>query len=189
MEVLRAYEGEDIELQLPENLTVYDIDYLGVWCVAFKHNFGHVQIPHSDLWVPPALGQTRVKPEDILEAYSGNDRDVYQTDGVELGVELSSSTTTTNDPPRVHHNHQPSSTDCPSSGLAPQLNNGSCPDSQENVDAGASTTFTLPSQHLVLTLPALTLAVFSSSFSSFSFNLLPLSIVAAFAVAATLSLL
>ncbi|KAK8745431.1 hypothetical protein OTU49_000186, partial [Cherax quadricarinatus] len=62
LEVLRAYEGEDIELQLPENLTVYDIDYLGVWCVTFKHNFGHVQIPRPDeLWVPPALGQTRIK--------------------------------------------------------------------------------------------------------------------------------
>ncbi|XP_063869693.1 protein Skeletor, isoforms B/C-like isoform X2 [Scylla paramamosain] len=63
LDVLRAYEGEDIELQLPENLTVYDIDYLAVWCVAYKHNFGHVQIPPADdLWVPPALGQTRIKP-------------------------------------------------------------------------------------------------------------------------------
>ncbi|XP_042862288.1 protein Skeletor, isoforms B/C-like [Penaeus japonicus] len=63
MDVLRAYEGEDIELQLPENLTVYDIDYLGVWCVQFKDNFGHVQIPRpEELWVPPSLGQTRVKP-------------------------------------------------------------------------------------------------------------------------------
>ena len=62
LDVLRAYEGEDIELQLPENLTVYDIDYLAVWCVAYKHNFGHVQIPPADdLWVPPALGQTRIK--------------------------------------------------------------------------------------------------------------------------------
>lgn len=67
LDVLRAYEGEDIELQLPENLTVYDIDYLGVWCVAYKHNFGHVQIPHADdLWVPPALGQTRIKVSTVL---------------------------------------------------------------------------------------------------------------------------
>ncbi|XP_066978046.1 protein Skeletor, isoforms B/C isoform X3 [Macrobrachium rosenbergii] len=62
LDVLRRYEGEDIELQLPDNLTVYDIDYLGVWCVTFKHNFGHVQIPNAeDLWVPPSLGQTRIK--------------------------------------------------------------------------------------------------------------------------------
>lgn len=62
LDVLRSYEGEDIELQLPENMTVYDIDYLGVWCIQFKHNFGHVQIPRpEELWVPPSLGQTRVK--------------------------------------------------------------------------------------------------------------------------------
>ncbi|XP_042228432.1 protein Skeletor, isoforms B/C-like [Homarus americanus] len=62
LDILRTYEGEDIELQLPENLTVYDIDYLGIWCVTYKHNFGHVQIPRpEELWVPPALGQTRIK--------------------------------------------------------------------------------------------------------------------------------
>ncbi|KAK3890405.1 hypothetical protein Pcinc_005656 [Petrolisthes cinctipes] len=119
-----------------------------------------------------------IQPEDILEAYSGNDRDVYQIEGVEFS---------SNDPSRVHHN-QPSSTDCPSSGLAPQLNNGSCPDSQDNMDAGASSTFTLPSHHLVLTLPALTLAVFSS-FSSFNFLPLSIATTAAATAAATLSLL
>lgn len=61
-DVLRGYEGEDIEIQLPDNLTVYDIDYLAIWCVQYRHNFGHVMIPQaSELWVPPALGQTRIK--------------------------------------------------------------------------------------------------------------------------------
>ncbi|XP_026669797.1 protein Skeletor, isoforms B/C isoform X2 [Ceratina calcarata] len=56
---LRGYQGEDIEIILPGNLTVYDIDWLSVWCVLHKHNFGHVMIP-KDLDVPPALGQTQI---------------------------------------------------------------------------------------------------------------------------------
>jgi len=59
LEPLRAYEGEDIEIVLPGNLTVYDINWLAVWCVEYRHNFGHVLIPR-DLDVPPALGQTKI---------------------------------------------------------------------------------------------------------------------------------
>lgn len=36
-----------------------DIDWLAVWCVEYRHNFGHVIIP-KDLDVPPALGQTKI---------------------------------------------------------------------------------------------------------------------------------
>ncbi|XP_070165249.1 protein Skeletor, isoforms B/C [Polyergus mexicanus] len=56
---LRGYQGEDIEIVLPGNLTVYDIDWLAVWCVEYRHNFGHVLIPRG-LDVPPALGQTKI---------------------------------------------------------------------------------------------------------------------------------
>ncbi|GBP44118.1 hypothetical protein EVAR_81439_1 [Eumeta japonica] len=56
---LRGYQGEDIEIQLPGKMTAYDIDWLAVWCVAYKHNFGHVYLP-KDLDVPPALGQTKI---------------------------------------------------------------------------------------------------------------------------------
>lgn len=59
LDPLRGYQGEDIEIQLPGNLTVYDIDWLAVWCVEYRHNFGHVYIP-KDLDVPPALGQTKI---------------------------------------------------------------------------------------------------------------------------------
>ncbi|CAB3361583.1 Hypothetical predicted protein [Cloeon dipterum] len=61
LEPLRGYQGEDIEIQLPNNLTVYNIDWLSMWCVQYKHNFGHVMIP-KDLDVPPALGQTKITP-------------------------------------------------------------------------------------------------------------------------------
>ncbi|XP_067210806.1 protein Skeletor, isoforms B/C isoform X2 [Linepithema humile] len=56
---LRGYEGVDIEIVLPGSLTVYDISWLAVWCVEYRHNFGHVLIP-KDLDVPPALGQTKI---------------------------------------------------------------------------------------------------------------------------------
>lgn len=36
-----------------------DIDWLAVWCVEYRHDFGHVMIP-KDLDVPPALGQTKI---------------------------------------------------------------------------------------------------------------------------------
>ncbi|KAJ6637834.1 Protein Skeletor, isoforms B/C [Pseudolycoriella hygida] len=61
LEPLRAYQGEDIEIQLPGSLTVYDIDWLSVWSTTYHHNFGHVYIP-KDLDVPPALGQTKISP-------------------------------------------------------------------------------------------------------------------------------
>ncbi|XP_051157784.1 protein Skeletor, isoforms B/C isoform X2 [Leptopilina boulardi] len=59
LDPLRGYQGEDIEVVLPKNLTVYNIEWLSVWCVQYKHNFGHVLIP-KDLDVPPALGQTKI---------------------------------------------------------------------------------------------------------------------------------
>jgi len=54
MDVLGGYTGQDVELILPADLTVNDIDWLSMWCVAFKENFGHVMIPKG-LDVPEAL--------------------------------------------------------------------------------------------------------------------------------------
>ena len=58
--MLRGYQGEDIEIQLPGNLTMNDIDWLSVWCIRYKHNFGHVFIPKDLNNIPPALGQTKI---------------------------------------------------------------------------------------------------------------------------------
>ncbi|KAK4872480.1 hypothetical protein RN001_014509 [Aquatica leii] len=38
---LHAYHGQNLTITLPNGLTVNDIDYLSVWCIKFKHNFGH----------------------------------------------------------------------------------------------------------------------------------------------------
>ena len=70
-EPLRSYMGEDIEIQLPEPLTVYDIDWLSVYCIRNKKDFGHVFIP-KDLDVPPALGQTRITVNPFLKYYFFN---------------------------------------------------------------------------------------------------------------------
>lgn len=60
LEKLRGYQGEDIEIQLPGLWTVYDIEWLAVFCIRYRHNFGHVFIPKDLETVPPALGQTKV---------------------------------------------------------------------------------------------------------------------------------
>nr|XP_024216271.1 protein Skeletor, isoforms B/C [Halyomorpha halys] len=77
LDVLRGYQGEDIEIQLPGNLTVYDIDWLAVWCVQYRHNFGHVNIP-KDLDVPPALGQTKITTSSESPVVETNCRDLLE---------------------------------------------------------------------------------------------------------------
>ncbi|XP_064550220.1 protein Skeletor, isoforms B/C isoform X1 [Drosophila montana] len=76
LDPLRSYQGEDIEIQLPGSLTVYDIDWLSVWCVEYRHNFGHVFIP-KDLDVPPALGQTKITPSWWYSPTTTTPRPVY----------------------------------------------------------------------------------------------------------------
>ncbi|KAM8703020.1 hypothetical protein ACLKA7_005376 [Drosophila subpalustris] len=75
LEPLRGYQGEDIEIQLPGSLTVYDIDWLAVWCVEYRHNFGHVFIP-KDLDVPPALGQTKITTTTTPRPVYSNCREI-----------------------------------------------------------------------------------------------------------------
>lgn len=51
---LNAYSGQSINVTLPEGTTVDDIDYFGIWCIQYKHNFGYVDIP-KNLDVPFTL--------------------------------------------------------------------------------------------------------------------------------------
>jgi len=50
-DVIQGYDKQDIELTLPSDITVNDIDYLSVYCVSFHHLFGYVKIP-GNLNVP-----------------------------------------------------------------------------------------------------------------------------------------
>ncbi|KAF5292865.1 hypothetical protein FQR65_LT11117 [Abscondita terminalis] len=45
---LREYNGRNLTITLPGALIVDDIDYLGVWCIKFKHNFGHTYTKTKD---------------------------------------------------------------------------------------------------------------------------------------------
>ncbi|XP_071554175.1 protein Skeletor, isoforms B/C-like isoform X2 [Temnothorax nylanderi] len=93
---LRGYQGEDIEIVLPGNLTVYDISWLAVWCVEYRHNFGHVLIPR-DLDVPPALGQTKIttsstptpKVNNCKEILNGRIQVQWQLKGEDVQIRLS----------------------------------------------------------------------------------------------------
>lgn len=54
LEPLGAYDGQDIILELPGNLTIFDIDWLSIYDLSDQENYGSVFIP-SHLSVPPAL--------------------------------------------------------------------------------------------------------------------------------------
>ncbi|KAK4872482.1 hypothetical protein RN001_014511 [Aquatica leii] len=41
MEILKAYNGQNVTIKLPSDLTTDRVDYLAVWCIEHKHNFGH----------------------------------------------------------------------------------------------------------------------------------------------------
>ncbi|XP_071827126.1 uncharacterized protein [Apostichopus japonicus] len=42
---LSLYNRETIVITLPDGVTVFDVDYLSVWCEAFRVDFGHVALP------------------------------------------------------------------------------------------------------------------------------------------------
>ncbi|XP_023219736.1 protein Skeletor, isoforms B/C-like [Centruroides sculpturatus] len=51
---LKGYTGKDVLLTLPGNLTIFDIEWFGLYCIMFSENFGHVRIPR-DINVPPDM--------------------------------------------------------------------------------------------------------------------------------------
>lgn len=62
---LRKYSGETVVITLPEELTIYDFDYFGVWCQQFSVNFGQTKIPQLAR-VPPSPKMLGIKPENKL---------------------------------------------------------------------------------------------------------------------------
>lgn len=59
---LVRYDKKTIVLTLPDTLTIFDIDYFGVWCEAFTVDFGHVRLPQA-LNVPPSLKMLGISPQ------------------------------------------------------------------------------------------------------------------------------
>lgn len=62
---LRKYAGETVVITLPEELTIYDFDFFGVWCKEFQVNFGQTRIPQAAK-VPPSPKMLGIKPENKL---------------------------------------------------------------------------------------------------------------------------
>lgn len=62
---LRKYQGETVVISLPDETTIYDFDYFGVWCAEFQVNFGQTHIPQSAK-VPPSPKMLGIKPENKL---------------------------------------------------------------------------------------------------------------------------
>lgn len=62
---LRKYTGETVVISLPDELTVYDFDYFGVWCKEFQVNFGQTKIPQAAR-LPPSPKMLGIKPENKL---------------------------------------------------------------------------------------------------------------------------
>lgn len=59
---LRPYRGETVLLTLPDRKTIYDFDWLGIWCEEFQVDFGSVHIP-KHFRVPPSPAMLGLKPE------------------------------------------------------------------------------------------------------------------------------
>lgn len=60
---LSGYDERTIVLTLPDDLTVFDIDYLSIWSETLMVSFGHIMIP-PDLdpqSVPVALFTSKVR--------------------------------------------------------------------------------------------------------------------------------
>ncbi|KAI5714930.1 hypothetical protein M8J77_007726 [Diaphorina citri] len=57
LDPLRIYSNETIQLELPGDLTIFDIDWLSIYDVETGENFGSVIIPDSPN-VPPSLSKT-----------------------------------------------------------------------------------------------------------------------------------
>ncbi|XP_003741831.1 protein Skeletor, isoforms B/C [Galendromus occidentalis] len=49
---LHGYHGDDITIRLPPGVSVFDIDYFGLYCIYYTENFGHVNLRQDVLNVP-----------------------------------------------------------------------------------------------------------------------------------------
>lgn len=56
-------------LSLPGDLTIFDVDYFGVWCRLYYVDFANVKVPQS-LNVPPSLRMLGVTPQVSLIYYN-----------------------------------------------------------------------------------------------------------------------
>lgn len=71
---LGPYYSKDVLLTLPGNKTVYDIDWLSIWCSEFKIDFGSVIIPKNLNNLPPHF--IKEIPENEVGASHAGSKDL-----------------------------------------------------------------------------------------------------------------
>ncbi|XP_071964714.1 protein Skeletor, isoforms B/C-like isoform X2 [Antedon mediterranea] len=101
--LLPKFRRDTITVQLPDNVMVFDIDYIGIWSKTFQQDFGHVLIPdRRELNIPPFVESShKVTPTGVeevrptasqvrnSESLSTNYQVSWVIDGDEIDVELS----------------------------------------------------------------------------------------------------
>lgn len=70
LDPLRKYEGETVTLELPGDMTIFNIDWLAIFDLDTNTNYGSVLIPDG-LNVPPSLIKIQVHLQ-IINMYLKN---------------------------------------------------------------------------------------------------------------------
>lgn len=65
---LRAFNGETVDLELPDGLQLADVDYLSVWCERFGEDFGNIVFDDAIVATVPELAAGECAREDGEEA-------------------------------------------------------------------------------------------------------------------------
>ncbi|GAB6022740.1 hypothetical protein CHUAL_006836 [Chamberlinius hualienensis] len=81
---LGRYDGQSLVITLPGDLTIFDIDWLSVWCREFTVDFGHIKIP-KDLNVSPSLKMLGVAPQSKLNCEVLSDASGFEVRWVAAG--------------------------------------------------------------------------------------------------------
>ncbi|KAJ8041493.1 Hyalin [Holothuria leucospilota] len=75
---LPAYNGGTFTITLPENLTVFDIDFIGVWCETLSQDFGYLAITDEDRAnIPPFIAE---RPQNCVELIENRFQVAWQLD-------------------------------------------------------------------------------------------------------------
>ncbi|XP_033099248.1 protein Skeletor, isoforms B/C-like [Anneissia japonica] len=95
--VLPKFRRDTITIQLPDDVTVFDIDYLSVWSVITKQDLGHVRIPNRRMLnIPPYIKIEKTSTPTPTTTTVRNSESLstdytvsWLIDGDEIEVELS----------------------------------------------------------------------------------------------------
>ncbi|XP_033097580.1 fibropellin-1-like [Anneissia japonica] len=88
--VLRAYTGETITIVFDGNLTVFDIDYISIWCESARQDFGSVTVPDSSLLnIPPSYSTQPSGPAfENCEQLNENMQVLWTINGGSIDIQL-----------------------------------------------------------------------------------------------------